>query len=177
LDVNTVDLSTEIADKLRTLEGPSHEVISQVFNILSKKKISKPITFSSKYDSKSVSCSYNKKKGHLYPLEHSLFFLHKPVYIKFKDMESVDFVVDKKNFNLNVKLSNNSTESFTGISKSEYNKLYSYIQLREIKITGKKQDIVEESIEDSEDKEEEKVEENISRSSRLGKREARKKKC
>jgi len=90
-------------------------------------------------------------------------------------MESVDFVVDKKNFNLNVKLSNNSTESFTGISKSEYNKLYSYIQLREIKITGKKQDIVEESIEDSEDKEEEKVEENISRSSRLGKREARKK--
>jgi len=38
LDVNTVDLSTEIADKLRTLEGPSHEVISQVFNIFIQKK-------------------------------------------------------------------------------------------------------------------------------------------
>lgn len=64
----------------------------QVFKTISKK----PVFITGKYRSannvKCVNCAMGASEGHLYPLNKSFVFIHKPTrVIAFDDVESVEF--------------------------------------------------------------------------------------
>ena len=87
-------------------------------------------------------------EGHLYPLEKQFIFIHKPaVLIRFDEIESVEFQRyaggqgSTRNFDLCVSLHRSpgdgaSTKEYTfsGIDKSNYAALYSFLSGKKIKI-------------------------------------------
>lgn len=87
-------------------------------------------------------------EGHLYPLEKQFIFIHKPaVLIRFDEIESVEFQRyaggqgSTRNFDLSVTLLNTpgdtlSTKEYTfsGIDKSNYSSLYSFLSQKKIRI-------------------------------------------
>lgn len=87
-------------------------------------------------------------EGHLYPLEKQFIFIHKPaVLIRFDEIESVEFQRyaggqgSTRNFDLCVTLQNTPGDSmgvkeytFSGIDKTNYQSLYSFLSGKKIKI-------------------------------------------
>jgi len=87
-------------------------------------------------------------EGHLYPLEKQFIFIHKPaVLIRFDEVESVEFQRyaggqgSTRNFDLCVSLHSTPGDSaatkeytFSGIDKSNYAALYSFLSGKKIKI-------------------------------------------
>lgn len=87
-------------------------------------------------------------EGHLYPLEKQFIFIHKPaVLIRFDEIESVEFQRyaggqgSTRNFDLCVTLHNTPGDSlsakeytFSGIDKTNYTALYSFLSGKKIRI-------------------------------------------
>ena len=87
-------------------------------------------------------------EGHLYPLEKQFIFIHKPaVLIRFDEIESVEFQRyaggqgSTRNFDLSVTLLNTPGDTlavkeytFSGIDKSNYSSLYSFLSQKKIRI-------------------------------------------
>lgn len=87
-------------------------------------------------------------EGHLYPLEKQFIFIHKPaVLIRFDEIESVEFQRyaggqgSTRNFDLSVTLLNTPGDTlaikeytFSGIDKSNYASLYSFLSQKKIRI-------------------------------------------
>ena len=91
---------------------------------------------------------YSANEGHLYPLEKQFIFIHKPaVLIRFDEIESVEFQRyaggqgSTRNFDLSVTLLNTPGDTlaikeykFSGIDKSNYASLYSFLSQKKIRI-------------------------------------------
>lgn len=88
-------------------------------------------------------------EGHLYPLEKQFIFIHKPaVLIRFEEIESVEFQRyaggqgSTRNFDLCVTLVNTPGDNnlsakeytFSGIDKTNYSALYSFLSGKKIRI-------------------------------------------
>ena len=87
-------------------------------------------------------------EGHLYPLEKQFIFIHKPaVLIRFDEIESVEFQryaggqVSTRNFDLCVTLHSTPGDAsgakeytFSGIDKTNYTALYSFLSGKKIRI-------------------------------------------
>ena len=93
-------------------------------------------------------CIYSANEGHLYPLEKQFIFIHKPaVLIRFDEIESVEFQRyaggqgSTRNFDLCVTLLNTPGDNlavkeytFSGIDKTNYAALYSFLSGKKIRI-------------------------------------------
>ena len=66
-------------------------MLSKLFKELIKVTILIPAEFKSYRGEEAIKCSVRASDGHLYPLKHSLIFIHKPViYIKLQDIKFVE---------------------------------------------------------------------------------------
>jgi structure-specific recognition protein 1 len=124
------------------IEGPLHEVLSQLFAAMIKTKIVTPSGFHSSTDAAAVRCSIKASDGHLYPLDKSLLFVTKPVvHIRLADVQYVEFArVSQSNaqpnrsFDLNITAKTGEAYQFTGLDRNEYRPLLEYIQQKKITI-------------------------------------------
>jgi len=113
--------------------GPTYEVISRVFMALSKIKIIAALKYESAEGYRCVQCSHGANQGLLYPLEKSIFFIHKPVIqIRHSDIAKLEMLRMEqshniKMFDVSIHLNRSQeTKVFTGIDRAEYEKLIRY---------------------------------------------------
>jgi structure-specific recognition protein 1 len=94
-----------------------------------------------------VRCSLKANDGLLYPLAKAFIFINKPtVYIKFEDIEIIDFKrydqnAATRNFDLVITLKSSAVSSnepkeynFSSIDRAEFPALIDYIQSKEIPV-------------------------------------------
>lgn len=129
------------------MQGSLCNLIAKTFKIISKKKVFVPGKFENAYGKPCVKCALRASEGHLYPLEKSFVFIHKPpVLIRFDEVGSVEFQRyaggqgSTRNFDLSVKLKKVSGESsakeyvFSGIDRSDFDSLYNFLSGKKISI-------------------------------------------
>ena len=100
---------------------------------LSKIKIIAALKYESAEGYRCVQCSHGANQGFLYPLEKSIFFIHKPVIqIRHSDIAKVEVLRMEqshniKMFDVSIHLNRSQeTKVFTGIDRAEYEKLIRY---------------------------------------------------
>ena len=130
------------------MAGALSNLIAKTFKVITKKKVFIPGKFTTVGNSKCVKCALKANEGHLYPLEKQFLFIHKPaVLIRFEEIESVEFqryaggAGSTRNFDLCVSLKDTSSIMdgskeyiFSGIDRSDYNALYSFLSSKKIRI-------------------------------------------
>jgi len=129
------------------MQGSLCNLIAKVFKVISKKKVFVPGKFENAYGKPCVKCALRASEGHLYPLEKSFVFIHKPpVLIRFDEVDSVEFQRyaggqgSTRNFDLSVKLkkiageSNAKEYAFSGIDRSDFDSLYNFLSGKKIGI-------------------------------------------
>jgi structure-specific recognition protein 1 len=129
------------------MQGSLCNLIAKTFKVISKKKVFVPGKFENAYGKACVKCALRASEGHLYPLEKSFVFIHKPpVLIRFDEVDSVEFqryqggAGSTRNFDLSVKLEKVAGEStakeymFSGIERSDFDSLYNFLSGKKIKI-------------------------------------------
>lgn len=144
----TVDLT--ISDKVKEkfgdriekldnpMSGPYHEVVSRICRTVLDKKITVPGNFTTSSGSKCYSCSCKAQSGFLYPLERGFIFVNKPtLHILFSDIKFVKF--DRSNqgtrsFDFEIEHTNGTKHLFSGIEKSEQDRLAEFIKQKGINI-------------------------------------------
>mmetsp|Transcript_20431 Transcript_20431/g.30219 ORF Transcript_20431/g.30219 Transcript_20431/m.30219 type:complete len:644 (+) Transcript_20431:30-1961(+) len=143
----------EIAEKYsgieKVMQGPLSNLIARVFKNLSKKPVFITGTYRSATGDKCVKCAMGASEGHLYPLNKSFIFIHKPTkVIGFDEVESIEFQrysgtqdtsTVRRSFDLCIILKSGYGEpskeiSFSGIDRSEYPSLYQWCQVKNMKI-------------------------------------------
>ena len=128
------------------MEGLMYEVISRVFKQVFGKKIAKLGSFVSSAGASALHCTVGSSDGLLYPLEKSLFFIHKPaMQIRLQDIASVDFArvtgpaassTSAKTFDFVVHTKSGLTHTFINISRDDYDKLYDYLRDRSVNVSS-----------------------------------------
>lgn len=130
------------------MAGRLSNIIAKTFKVITRKKVFIPGKFSTVGNSKCVKCALKANEGHLYPLEKQFLFIHKPaVLIRFGEIDSVEFqryaggAGSTRNFDLCVSLKDGSSIMdgsreyiFSGIDRSDYNALYSFLSSKHIRI-------------------------------------------
>lgn len=151
----------EIADKydgqLATeMTMPMSSLIAKIFKVLSNTKVFVPKAskgagdssgFVSSRDNSCIRCSLKANEGLLYPLAKSFIFIHKPtLFIKFEDVESVDFKRMEasnsatRNFDMTITVKAGSSDNkdkdytFSAIDKSEYNYIFDFLSAKNMNI-------------------------------------------
>ncbi len=133
-----------------TMSGKLVDVLAKVFMCITGKKVFVPGKFeAANKEHKCVKCNYKQNDGHLYPLEKSLFFIHKPpIFVRHADIQFVEFVRAEgqvtHTFDLRVQCKPVPGEltvkqyMFQGVDKREYDKLWDFIEGKQIKIKNLK---------------------------------------
>jgi len=153
MDEVTVNLDEETLKKEYggqldpVMQGTLCNLIAKVFKIIAKKKVFIPGKFENAYAKPCVKCALRASEGHLYPLEKSFVFIHKPpVLIRFDEVDSVEFQRyaggqgSTRNFDLSVKLKKASGDAsakeyqFSGIDRSDFDSLYNFLSGKKITI-------------------------------------------
>jgi structure-specific recognition protein 1 len=151
LDVNLdeVTLEKEYGGQIQShMTGSFSNLVAKTFKVITKKKVFIPGKFANANQQAFVKCALRANEGHLYPLEKQFIFIHKPaVLIRFDEIESVEFQRyaggqgSTRNFDLSVNLlttpgDNLSVKEYTfsGIDKTNYSALYSFLSGKKIKI-------------------------------------------
>ncbi|CAM9671553.1 unnamed protein product, partial [Laminaria digitata] len=133
--------------------GPLHNLIAKIFKVLANKPVYVTGKFSSNSGAKAVKCALGANEGHLYPLNKSFIFIHKPTcIIGFDEIDSVEFqryggaqgAGVTRNFDLCVAPKSVGGETtkpyvFSGIDRSEYTSLYSFLSTKKLRIKNIKQ--------------------------------------
>lgn len=121
--------------------GPTFQVLARVFKALTDKRITVPKSFKSKEGARAVKCSYKASEGYLYPLERSLFFVHKPpTYVRFEEIQSTELLrvssdSSNRTFDLAVNLRGQQGQlQFKGIGREEYSALFQFLQEKQLRI-------------------------------------------
>jgi hypothetical protein len=147
-------LTTEYQDSLQpVMQGSLCNLIAKTFKVIADKKVFMPGNFANAC----VKCAYKANEGHLYPLEKSFVFIHKPpLMIRFEEIESVEFQryhnasvqhgSSTRNFDLCITphptmggsssvLADGVKEYvFSGIDQSDYPGLYNFLSGKTIQI-------------------------------------------
>lgn len=151
LDENT--LINEYDGELQpVMQGALCNLVAKAFKIISNKKVFIPGKFTNAYQQPCLKCALRANEGHLYPLEKSFVFIHKPpLMVRFEDVESVEFQRynyagkhgSTRNFDLCVELKsslgdingfNRREFVFSGIDRSDYEGLYNFLSGKRIRI-------------------------------------------
>ena len=121
----------------KSMSGPTYEVVSSVFKVITDKKITIPGAFKSKSNAHAIKCSIKANDGYMYPLEKAFFFLPKPtVLLRFVDISHVEFAryqdasssTSSRSFDLKVYTKSAGAEyQFSNIAREEYQGLYNFI--------------------------------------------------
>lgn len=131
------------------MQGALCNLIAKTFKIIANKKVFVPGKFANAYQQQCVKCALRANEGHLYPLEKSFVFIHKPpVFIKFEEVHSVEFQRyaggqgSTRNFDLCVTLEKSAGDTsakeyiFSGIDRSDFNSLYGFLSGKKIRIVN-----------------------------------------
>eukprot|EP00970_Alexandrium_tamarense_P020835 scaffold15735_cov193-Alexandrium_tamarense.AAC.2 len=130
------------------MNGSFSNLVAKTFKVITKKKVFIPGKFANANQQACVKCALRANEGHLYPLEKQFIFIHKPaVLIRFDEIESVEFQRyaggqgSTRNFDLSVSLINTPGDNlavkeytFSGIDKTNYASLYSFLSQKKIRI-------------------------------------------
>mmetsp|Transcript_31469 Transcript_31469/g.63472 ORF Transcript_31469/g.63472 Transcript_31469/m.63472 type:complete len:824 (+) Transcript_31469:221-2692(+) len=151
LDVNLDEatLEKEYGGQIQShMTGSFSNLVAKTFKVITKKKVFIPGKFANANQQACVKCALRANEGHLYPLEKQFIFIHKPaVLIRFDEIESVEFQRyaggqgSTRNFDLSVSLQSTPGDNlsvkeytFSGIDKTNYSALYSFLSGKKIKI-------------------------------------------
>mmetsp|Transcript_32528 Transcript_32528/g.69254 ORF Transcript_32528/g.69254 Transcript_32528/m.69254 type:complete len:863 (+) Transcript_32528:183-2771(+) len=151
LDINLDDatLKKEYNGDIQAhMNGSFSNLVAKTFKVITKKKVFIPGKFANSNQQTCVKCALRANEGHLYPLEKQFIFIHKPaVLIRFDEIESVEFQRyaggqgSTRNFDLCVTLQNTPGDNlsvkeytFSGIDKTNYAALYSFLSGKKIRI-------------------------------------------
>ncbi|KAG5176109.1 hypothetical protein JKP88DRAFT_336294 [Tribonema minus] len=131
------------------MRGALCNLIAKIFKSLSGRAVFVTGNYRSAAGAKCVKCAMGASEGHLYPLNKSFIFIHKPTrVIGFDEVESVEFQrysgtqdpsTVRRSFDLCVTLRSISGEpskdyTFSGIDRSEYPSLYQWCQTKNLRI-------------------------------------------
>lgn len=161
LDVNLDEatLEKEYGGQIQShMTGSFSNLVAKTFKVITKKKVFIPGKFANANQQACVKCALRANEGHLYPLEKQFLFIHKPaVLIRFDEIESVEFQRyaggqgSTRNFDLSVTLQSTPGDNlsakeytFSGIDKTNYSALYSFLSGKKIKIKNIEEAGVEE---------------------------------
>ena len=151
LDINLDEatLEKEYGGQIQShMSGSFSNLVAKTFKVITKKKVFIPGKFANANQQACVKCALRANEGHLYPLEKQFLFIHKPaVLIRFDEVESVEFQRyaggqgSTRNFDLSVTLHSTPGDNlavkeytFSGIDKTNYSALYSFLSGKKIKI-------------------------------------------
>jgi len=147
VNLDEKELEEEYKGELQpVMQGALCNLIAKTFKIIAKKKVFIPGKFVNAYQQSCVKCALKANEGHLYPLEKSFVFIHKPpVLIRFDEVDSVEFQRyaggqgSTRNFDLCVMLASSAGDPqkeyiFSGIDRSDYTSLYNFLSGKKIKI-------------------------------------------
>ena len=129
------------------MRGSLANLIAKSFKVIAQKKVFIPGKFANANQQACLSCSVRANEGLLYPLEKQFVFIHKPpIIVRFNEIESVEFQRyaggqgSTRNFDLQVNLkqsdgvAGNKDYTFSGIDRSDYSGLYSFLKGKNIKV-------------------------------------------
>ncbi|CAM9398979.1 unnamed protein product [Ectocarpus fasciculatus] len=154
VNMSAEDLQKKYDSNLNSeMIGPLHNLIAKIFKVLSNKPVYVTGKFSSTNGAKAVKCALGANEGYLYPLNKSFIFIHKPTcIIGFDEIESVEFqryggaqgAGVTRNFDLCVAPKSVAGETakpyvFSGIDRSEYSSLYSFLSTKKLRIKNIKE--------------------------------------
>lgn len=151
-DEVTVNMDEEALEKeykgelQPVMRGSLSNLIAKTFKVIANKKVFIPGKFANANQQACLSCSVRANEGLLYPLEKQFVFIHKPpIIVRFNEIESVEFQRyaggqgSTRNFDLCVNLKTSVTAgvkdyTFSGIDRSDYAGLYSFLSGKKIPI-------------------------------------------
>ena len=139
-----------------TMTGKLSNTMAKVFKNVTGKKVFVSGKYLSNRNSKSLQCSFKANDGYLYPLEKQMLFLTKPtILVRFEEIETVEFqryggsqAGSTRNFDLAVTLKRTTSDMpqkeylFSGIEKSEYKNLSSFLMSKKIRVKNAAQNAV-----------------------------------
>lgn len=146
-------LETKFEGKLEeTMSGPYAEVFLRLFHALTGKRVVASGSFSSAHDEKCVRCAHKTQDGLMFPLEKSLFFIHRPpMHIRHSEITSVEFLrIDNSTTGSAVRtfdvMINTATGpvGFTGFNKEEHIKLVRYFKKHRVTLINSGDDDIPE---------------------------------
>jgi structure-specific recognition protein 1 len=153
IEINLDDATLEKeynGDIQSRMEGSFSNLVAKTFKVITRKKVFIPGKFANANQQACVKCALRANEGHLYPLEKQFIFIHKPaVLIRFDEIESVEFQRyaggqgSTRNFDLSVTLHSTPGDAlstreytFSGIDKTNYAALYSFLSGKKIRIAN-----------------------------------------
>jgi structure-specific recognition protein 1 len=148
VNMDAETLEKEYQNELQpVMRGSLSNLIAKTFKILARKKVFIPGKFNNANQQACLSCSVRANEGLLYPLEKQFVFIHKPpIVVRFNEIESVEFQRyaggqgSTRNFDLCVNLKASVTVggvkeyTFSGIDRTDYSSLYSFLSSKKITI-------------------------------------------
>ena len=146
LNMSDEDLTSKYAGKLeKEMSGPTYEVLTKVFKVLSKKRMSIPKGFRSARGDSCVRCAVGNQEGLLYVLDKSFMFVNKPaMHLRFEEIEHVD--LDRtsedvnrralKSWDLTVALKGGASHTFANVEKNDYEPMVAFLKSCKIKLVG-----------------------------------------
>ena len=146
LNMSADDLSTKYPGKLdKEMSGPTYEVLTKIFKVLSKKRMSIPKGFRSARGDSCVRCAVGNQEGLLYVLDKSFMFVNKPaMHLRFDDVEHVD--LDRtsedvnrralKSWDLTVALKGGASHTFANVEKNDYEPMVAFLKQCKVKLIG-----------------------------------------
>eukprot|EP01043_Picozoa_sp_COSAG02_P038450 COSAG02_NODE_2965_length_7644_cov_1362.789927_5_plen_570_part_00 len=146
LNLSAAEIAEKYPGKLeKEMTGATYEVLTKVFKVLSKKRMSIPKGFRSARGDSCVRCAVGNQEGLLYVLEKSFMFVNKPaMHLRFDDIQHVD--LDRtsegvnsralKSWDLIVAHKNGTQHTFSNVDKNDYEPLVTFLSGQKVKIIG-----------------------------------------
>eukprot|EP00698_Gefionella_okellyi_P024530 TRINITY_DN867_c0_g1_i3.p1 TRINITY_DN867_c0_g1~~TRINITY_DN867_c0_g1_i3.p1 ORF type:complete len:521 (-),score=114.80 TRINITY_DN867_c0_g1_i3:685-2247(-) len=129
----------------RSMTGKTYRVVRKLFEGFTGKIALRPDSFRGKDGAPCVRCSYKADEGHLYPMEKSFFYIHKPpIMIRMDEIAGVEFSRvqgqgSTRTFEFNMSLKTGGSHSFRNIPREDYQLLFDFVQSKNLKIDNLKQ--------------------------------------
>ncbi|KAM0676553.1 FACT complex subunit [Binucleata daphniae] len=157
-----LNLSAEIKIKFPELKdeytGCVGKSFYEVIKAFARPKISTVGSFTTLNNGKSLRCSLKALDGHLYPLDDSMIFMPKAIYMPLREIHNAEFSrVDVSKFaakTFDMKITTSEKDyMFTSLPKEDFGQLEQYFTEKNIKITSEviAEEVSYSSEEDAED--------------------------
>jgi len=136
-------------DGQESVKGELPKLIASMYKKIIGKPVFKPESFESSRNQRGVRCNHKAQEGHLFPLEKSMIWIHKPtVFIRYSDIDIVDvqrFAAGTalRTFDLLVKCRASGGERatdylFQSIDKSEKQPIVDFLKSKQVTVKEEK---------------------------------------
>ncbi|KAH3765378.1 FACT complex subunit SSRP1 [Pelomyxa schiedti] len=142
-----INMTEEQAAKWKNLQpqmtGPSARIVPEIIETVTGSNVTKSGVFRSHLDQHGIKCSYKANDGFIFPLEEAFIFVHKVVYVKYNEIESVEFARlssgggasgATRTFDFLVTMKDETAFQFTNMFRQEYAKLIEWVQKLHLKV-------------------------------------------